>query len=248
MVSTAVTTFTLSLACVLSAQAQSVSGQGTWETTLLGRDINRNAVAATDTSAVYLYDTTLNVTWLRDANVNGQVTWDAATAWAANLVTGSGGNTISDWRLPSMADASALDLPTFGGTNSGYNPTTSSSEMASLFFTTLGNKSYFNTSGVYQAGYGLTNTGSFQNMHNYFTYWLGTELTADPTAAWLFDSVNGRQGAYFKAAQFNALALRPGDVLTPVPEPETYAMLLAGLVMVGAISHRCSRAAASLAA
>ncbi len=63
----AATISTLSLVCALSAQAQSVpgqsvSGQGTWETTLLGRDINLNAVAATDASAVYLYDTTLGVT------------------------------------------------------------------------------------------------------------------------------------------------------------------------------------------
>lgn len=35
---------------------------GTWETTLLGRDINGSAVAASSTSAVFLYDTTLDVT------------------------------------------------------------------------------------------------------------------------------------------------------------------------------------------
>lgn len=52
------------------ASAEIAHGQSTWETTLLGRDINLNAVAATDASAVYLYDKTLDVNWLRDANAN----------------------------------------------------------------------------------------------------------------------------------------------------------------------------------
>ena len=38
----------IGLAMVGTAQAFGVSGQGTWETTLLGRDINRNPVAATN--------------------------------------------------------------------------------------------------------------------------------------------------------------------------------------------------------
>jgi hypothetical protein len=42
-------------------QAAPVLGQGTWETTLLGRDINRQAVDGTDASAVYLYDTVLGI-------------------------------------------------------------------------------------------------------------------------------------------------------------------------------------------
>lgn len=59
------------LVTAVTAQAVPVSGQGTWETTLLGRDINRQAVDGTDASAVYLYDTKLGSTWLRDANKNG---------------------------------------------------------------------------------------------------------------------------------------------------------------------------------
>lgn len=64
-VSTLVTSVAASLVCSLPAQAQSVPGQGTWETTLLGRDINLQSVAATSSSAIYLFDTSLNVTWLR---------------------------------------------------------------------------------------------------------------------------------------------------------------------------------------
>jgi hypothetical protein len=43
------------------------------------------------------------------------------------------------------------------------------------------------------------------------------------------------------------MAVRPGDVMAPVPEPETYAMLLLGLGVVCAISRRRSRAHGSLA-
>ena len=41
------------------AHADIILGQGTWETTLLGRDINGRAISATDTNAVFAYDTVL---------------------------------------------------------------------------------------------------------------------------------------------------------------------------------------------
>jgi len=248
IVSTAVASFTLALACALPAHAQSVPGQGTWETTLLGRDINRNAVAATDASAVYLYDTTLNVTWLRNANVNGQMTWDNANTWAANLTTGSGGNTISDWRLPTMSVVNPnANYSIDGSTDLGYNVPGSSSEMTSLFFNTLGNRSIIDTSGAHQVGYGFTNAGSFQNMQ-YGIYWLGTEYVPNAFYAWYFFTDGGAQEVTTKNIQMSAFAVRSGDVVALVPEPETYLMLLMGLGVVGAISRRRSKAAVSLAA
>ena len=32
-----------------------------------------------------VYDTDLNISWLKDANVNGLMTWQAAKDWAAGL-------------------------------------------------------------------------------------------------------------------------------------------------------------------
>lgn len=246
-VSTLVTSVAVSVVCTLPAQAQSVSGQGTWETTLLGRDINLQAVAATSSSAVYLYDTSLNVTWLRDANVNvgngnnGRMDWNTATNWAVNLVTGNvlAGTTIDDWRLPTMTDTGTPGCNF--GTNCGFNPATATSEMANLFFNTLGNKAYADISGNYpQFGWGLTNTGGFQNMQP-DGYWLGTEFATATDEGWHFNTNAGYQGGSNKGNRLSAMAVRSGDVLAPVPEPETYLMLLSGLAVLGVFGRRRSR-------
>ena len=54
----------LSVSISPSADAVSISGQGTWETTLQGRDLDGNAA----TFEAY-YDAELNITWLADANL-----------------------------------------------------------------------------------------------------------------------------------------------------------------------------------
>lgn len=229
------------MAVSFTVHAQSVSGQGTWETTLLGRDINLNAVSATDASAVYLYDTKLNVTWLRNTNVNGLMTWSDATTWVTDLVTGGGAAAISDWRLPTTVEAKKPVICTSCVTN-GYGRKASSSEMANLYFSTLRNKSSMDDMGIEdQWGGGLTNTGSLQYLEPGY-YWSGTttttEYASNPTSfSWAFNFGNGYQGYVNKDTQFYALAVRPGDV-SPAPEPETYAMLLAGLGLIGAVTRR----------
>jgi len=239
------------LACVAiagNAQAAGVSGQGTWETTLLGRDINGYAVPGGDASSVFLYDTVLKITWLRNANANdtvvyGYTNWPGANTWAANLVVGA----YDDWRLPTMIDTGTLGCNySNSGTDCGYNVQTTSdgkvySEMASLWYDTLGNKGDLDASGAEQAGSGLTNSGDFQNLQT-SDYWLGLEYAPDTDKAWTFGPADGYQGEDLKvvglSGQF-AMAVRPGDVLVPaVPEPETYALMLAGLAVVGAAARR----------
>ena len=184
----------------LSAQAAAVPGQGTWEATLQARDINGDSVVDA------YYDTDLDITWLADWNVNRRMDWDTAIAWAGGLdVYGTTG-----WRLPSTVDG----LASFG-----EKPPVDSSEMAHMFYVTLGNE------GFPDAGFGLSNTANFLNMKN-FIYWSGTELGDNPLAAWALELNVGFQNGYPKDDPLYAVAVRPGDV---VPEPETWALMLAGL-------------------
>jgi hypothetical protein len=249
------------LACAAIAgnvHAIGVSGQGTWETTLQGRDLNG------DGSADAFFDTTLNITWLRDANLNRQpLNWNSAVAWASDLDVrghsaagpgvwlGPGG-----WRLPTMIDTftppvSGPDGCNFsfaGGTDCGYNVQTKSgttvySEMAHLFYVTLGNKSFCPSgnqtcSPALQAGYGLTNTGGFQNMQ-LDDYWSGLEYAPDTYRAWYFVPRYGSQLQGGKLSGLYAMAVHDGDIgAAVVPEPKTYALMLAGLAVVSAAARR----------
>jgi hypothetical protein len=225
-----------------------ISGQGTWETTLLGRDINGNAVAQNDASAVFFYDTDLDITWLRDMNAgagsiydngfsttDGRMTWDNAVAWAGNLTVGSFGG----WRLPTITDIGNDGCNfAYSGTDCGYNVDTGDSELAHLFYETLGNLAYCTTDGsCNQPGYGLTNTAEFLNMQSY-VYWSGTEYAPSPSGAWIFDTDSGFQRFAVKVFDLYAVAVRPGDVVADVPEPGSLAILLTGLAALSVRRRR----------
>jgi len=215
------------------AHAVGLPGQGTWETTLLGRDVNGNAVAGSDARAVFLYDTHLNITWLRDANyaktsgfdADGSMSFNSAYRWADGLSIGG----WSDWRLPQVFNGSE---PCFG-----YHCT--NSEMGYLWNIALGNYE--------KAGNGLVtiNTGAFLNMQAFSTgsvYWSSQFA---PGYASVFNMGFGNQGGSIAVGDGNtganyAMAVRYGDVIAaPVPEPETWAIVLAGILFTAAcVRHR----------
>lgn len=219
-------------ACALAAglaQAAGVPGQGTWETTLLPRDIDGDTV--TDA----FYDTALDITWLRDANVNGTMVWNDAQSWVNTLVVGG----VGGWRLPTMVDTGApgCDFSYSGGTDCGQNVDTATSEMAHLYYVTLGNKAYYDISGSGpQPGWGLTNTGGFQNLQPN-GYWSGTEYAPDTFYAWTFYTSRGVQHFDGQLNQIYALAVRTGDVAA-VPEPQGLVLMLAGLTLVGLVTRQ----------
>ena len=207
-------------------QAAGVPGQGTWETTLKARDLNRDGVPDA------FYDTTLDVTWLRDGNVNGFMTWDSAVSWADKFKIGG----YSDWRLPTMIDTGMPGCDwSNGGTDCGYNPqtkagTTIYSELAHLYYVTLGNKAYYDAAGKFQPDYGPNNSGDFQNVAAW-AYWTGMEYGPDHNQAWRSFTWAGHQDSGYKSYGLLAFAVRPGDV-TAVPEPQAVAMMLLGLGVV----------------
>ncbi|MFQ5645114.1 MAG: hypothetical protein ACE5FQ_15670, partial [Thiogranum sp.] len=110
----------------LSAQAVPVSGQGTWETTLQGRDLDGNPA----TFEAY-YDTMLDITWLADANYantvglsfNGRISWAQAFSWTNALNV----NGVTGWRLPTVLDTGTRGCNfALSGTDCGFNVQTGS--------------------------------------------------------------------------------------------------------------------------
>ena len=87
--------FKLILAHLVAAASTAVLLATSAQAALLGRNISGNAVAGSDASAVFLYDTDRNITWLKDANVN-VLSWVIALAtrptsvisFSSNLSTG----------------------------------------------------------------------------------------------------------------------------------------------------------------
>lgn len=215
--------------------AVGVSGQGTWETTLEARDLDGNL-----TTAEAYYDTSLNITWLADANYAGTgMVWATANSWAAGLNI----NGITGWRLPTVTD-SGDDGCNFGysGTDCGYNVDTSTGEMASMFYDTLGNTAYYNTSGSGpQSGWGLSNTGPFSNLPSSL-YWSATGYAPDTTFGWIFNFNLGNQNGSNETYGVYAWAVHSGDVgAAVVPVPAALWLLGSGLLgLVGLGSQRRS--------
>lgn len=207
-----------------------IPGQGTWETTLHARDLDRNGVADA------VFDSDLNVTWLLEPSDSTGYGWVSANAWATTLVFAG----FTGWRLPTMIDTGApgCDLA-YSGTDCGHNVQTKSgstvySEFANLFYNTYGNKAIFDSSG------NLSMEPWQERQPNMF--WLNVENAANPEEAWYFNPIWGDQATSrkdnFGLHNFLATAVHDGDLGAPVPEPSTWALLLAGLAGAMVVGRR----------
>ena len=176
------------------------------------------------------YDDVLDITWLADANyaqtsgydVDGMMSWDEAQAWVGSLNTNDYLGS-SSWRLPGLIDndSNGCDY-SYDGTDCGYNVDTSGSELAHLFYETLDNLGWADTSGSAQTGWGLIETADFANIQAGY-YWPGTEYATNVNLAWVFNMEYGFQDFGNKLNTFYALAVADGDfgatanVAVPVP-------------------------------
>jgi hypothetical protein len=210
---------------------------------LLGRDLD----GAPGYDAYY--DTTLGITWLADANLaksnnfgvsgieagSGLMNWSTAQSWILAM-NGANYLGVSAWRLPSMVDIDGdgcLDNFAMDGTDCGYNAVSvgpDAGELASLFYDTLGNLAFYDTSGTPQLpGLGIQNTGPFSNLSNTL-YWYGLETTSNPSGrpnplatpsnAWYFGMPSGGQRPIAKVTvnPMTAWAVVDGDIAA-VPLP-----------------------------
>ena len=194
--------------------------------------------ALQDRGGGLIYDTDLDITWLSDANYamtsgydsDGLMNWSEATAWAAGLAYGG----YTDWRLPTTLQPDPT-CSNQGGLGSGYGGVNcTGSDMGHLFYTELGGTG-FTTSILTSLDPDLA---KFTNIQSNF-YWSGSDYAPNaPYSAWYFYLYYGYQSNYTKGESLYALAVRPGDVAA-IPEPETYAMFLAGLGLIAATVRSC---------
>lgn len=247
--------------------AAAVPGQGTWETTLQGRDLDGDAANGFEA----YYDTVLDITWLADANyaatsgytsasnggkapgseydsngfgTDGSMGWDAAMTWATNLNV----HGVTGWRLPTMVDTGKPGCDfAYGGTDCGFNPSTSTAELAHLYYSTLGHLTEYSASTDRVLNLFPPNTGPFKNVQSPATstlpivdYHYGLEYAPSAYASWKFSFENGSQGQEGKGYPSYAWAVRTGDIAA-VPEPEGYALALLGLTLVGLAARRRHR-------
>lgn len=204
--------------------------------------------------------TDYNLIWDDDNNGNSVVwldytntvtTWANQVAWAGNLDSALTYNidaqysvTYDDtvWRLPSTVDG-VYTYEYDGTTTAGYNITTS--EMGHLYYEELGNLGVYDTSGSFQSGYGLTNTGDFENLVADW-YWSGTEYAFNTSGAWGFSMYIGLQNYGIKTGGGYGLAVRSGQVSVStapeepgtVPEPTTFLLFGLGILGITGVSRK----------
>jgi hypothetical protein len=186
-------------------------------------------------------------------STDGRMTWAQANTWAESL---DYGDYSSGWRIaknsPVNGTESGWDYRELnnGTADAGYNITSTFSELAYMYYVNLGLKGAYGPSGTYQSDYGIFGNGTqggqrdvvgpVKNLRSSL-YWSGTLYPPAPEdSAWYFETTTGSQGNLYGLGNAHyAWAVRDGDVLvSAVPVPETYALMLAGLAVVGAAAKR----------
>lgn len=185
------------------------------------------------------YDDVLNITWIGNTNLaesntfgvlgivpDGRMTWDQANEWIVgmNAVAYLG---KSDWRLPEIVDTGTTGCVDFvySGTDCGMNVDVATSELAHLYYSTLGNQAVYDNTQTLRAcasegpNFCLTNLGPFANLGRN-DYWSSTEYLVDPpyNSAWFFSFHDGGQVYRGKGEVMLSWAVRSGDFsVVPIP-------------------------------
>lgn len=186
-----------------------------------------------------IYDSEQNLTWLQDWNTIGFADWTTANKWANDLVHGG----YSDWRLPvtnTTVSSNCGSNFSLGGAPSYWGFGCTGSELGHMFYTNFGGhptQSVLDQTG--DTAQQMANLAMFKNVASY-AYWSGTAYAPNPDSVWYFGTSDGAQFLVNKNVPFFAVAVRAGDV-SAVPEPQSYAMLLAGLAVLTFLGRRPMR-------
>ena len=204
------------------------------------------------------YDTTLGITWLRDARLLHttyglpQLAGYASVTTAITAFNADAGVNFghTGWRLPTAAGVHVIgglgcQFGTSGSTDCGENVDTASSELASMFHDTLGNISNRDSSGAFRAGaagtdWGLVNSADFDGL-DLVGYWSSTTsyrlIFGVPQAGQVvFDMRTGSQSIAPPSASRAAWLVHDGDigsaVTSAVPLPGSLGLAALGLALL----------------
>jgi hypothetical protein len=215
------------------------------------------------------YDTVLNITWLADPNFaatnffgvtglgdTGSNNFQKSNEWIAGM-NAANYLGVSDWRLPTVTPVNGFQFEFEhrydGSSDLGYNigaPGTAfagstSSELAHLFYVTLGNIAECAPStpvdenstdcSERQLGWGLVNRGPFINFDSLPFYWSSTQVSTNFVVGFRFRG--GEQLELNKNGWDRAWAVRGGDIGV-VPLPAVGWLLAPAFGLFGWLKHR----------
>lgn len=184
-----------------------------------------------------IYDTELNVTWMKDAQYaltsgvsgSGRLDWQSANEWATGVEYYDASRDVywDGWRLPTTINSAS---------SYGYDLTGLSSELAYMYYINLGYAPEY-THDRWAAAPTSEYYNPFINLA-YLGYWSGTE-TDFSGRAWAFHFHFGSQETTSFDDSQHIWLLRDGDVA--VPEPTGIALMGLGLIGLGWVRRRLGR-------
>lgn len=181
---------------------------------LLGVSFTSSASLSVRDNGNIVYDNDIDLVWLADANYSLTSQYNSSGLMNFNAANRWAGdlavNGNSDWRLPTIDEMRHLFYDELDG-NRG-------SDIAVIH----NNANY----GMFQHLNSSVGFGGAQG------YWSDAEAATNPSKASVFTFHSGQEFLADKTTGYYAMAV------SNVPEPEVYAMLMAGLGLLGVMARR----------